>query len=330
MTQIQDLRREIRDLIQHPHHLAPLLADTPEWNTLTSAIDTVSDSEHEIRKYETTPAEEESGSLRLVIYGILQALYDQQTAVESLVRAFEPNAQRSYRIEDEPEAAEIRKVRNRAIGRATREGDVLKSTNGERASFQIVQRSIRKTGFTLMITSADGHHSLMEVSIRTLIEKNRTMVTRILQRIKDKLSSAESKHRKQFRAENLAEIFPETLDYYLEKILTGADSPASGDGQWGKIHLEIVAARLQDFRSAMERRGLLSPAGNYESSLKEVEYPLAELQQYYEGAGALKDSRAAAIFAYFIREKVRKLKEMAVQLDTEYQKQLPAPVQSSN
>ena len=122
---VQDLRREIRDFIQHPRRLSPLLSDVPNWNMLASSFDTVADTEYAIVTYEAMPAGEHTGMLYLLIYGILQALYVQQDAVESMVRAFEPNAQRRYRIEDEPEAGEIRKIRNRAIGHPTKDGDVI-------------------------------------------------------------------------------------------------------------------------------------------------------------------------------------------------------------
>ncbi len=53
-----------------------------------------------------------------------------------------------------------------------------------------------------------------------------------------------------------------------------------------------------------------------------MEYPLQELLSYWVGSGSLTDSRAAEIFAYFLRDKVLKLRESAKELDEEYEEGL--------
>lgn len=331
MSTVQDLRREIRDFIQHPRRLSPLLHDKPNWNMLVSSFDTLSDTQYAIETYEAMPAVGDTGMLYLVIYGILQALYVQQDTVESMVRAFEPNAQPRYRIEDEPEADEIRKIRNRAIGHPTVEGNVKsRKTPGVQMSHRVVQHSMHKAGFTLMTGFADGSYTFTDVSIPELIHKNRSMVERVLRRIKDKLEAADMEHQKQFKGEKLADIFPQTLDYYFEKILAGIDSPASDDGKWANHHLQRVAEVVQGFRAALGRRGELNRTSNYEYYLAEVEYPIVELQQYYAGTGSLKDPRAARIFAYFARDKVCKLEKMAIELDEEYEQHLSPEQGSTN
>src|SRR5437868_8774203 len=98
MASVQDLLGEIREFIQHPRRLHPLLSDSPNWNMLASSFDTVSDTESAVETYEAMPDVENCGMLYLLIYGLLQALYVQEDAVESMVRAFQPNAQPQYRI----------------------------------------------------------------------------------------------------------------------------------------------------------------------------------------------------------------------------------------
>ncbi|MEK9135638.1 MAG: hypothetical protein AAB393_00835, partial [Bacteroidota bacterium] len=251
--------------------------------------------------------------------GILQCLYVQQDALESMVRAFEPNAQPLYRIESEPEAEEVRKIRNKATGHPTKEGNVKsKKSPGIQMSHFIVQHSMRKSGFTLMTSFADGNHTFTDVSIPELIQKNRITVERLLKGIMTKLEVAEMEHRTQFRGERLADLFPETLGYYFEKVCAGTDSPTSPDGQYGGIHLKMIAEEVQAFRVALQKRGLLNRYSHYEYYITEVEYPLGELQKYWEGAGSLRDPRAAHIFAFFLRDKIFKLQHMAEELDQEY------------
>ncbi|MGH9663197.1 MAG: hypothetical protein ACRD9L_02090, partial [Bryobacteraceae bacterium] len=99
----------IREFISHPRRLDPLLNDKPAFNVLASAMDVISDTEWAITSYEHGEYADR-GMLYLVLYGLLQAMYVQQDGLEHLVRALEGNEQ--YKIEIEPEAAYIRKVRH--------------------------------------------------------------------------------------------------------------------------------------------------------------------------------------------------------------------------
>lgn len=239
------MRARIRHFIQHPRRLSPLLQDAPNWNMLASSFDTVADTEMAISTYEAVPDPVDMGMSYLSIYGILQCLYVQQDAVESLVRAFEPNTKPTYRIEAEPEAAEVRMIRNRATGHPTKEGDVnSKKKPGVQMSHFIVQHSMNKNGFTLMTSFSDRSHTFTDVSIPALIQKNRAAVERVLTRIMKKLEAAEMEHRKTFRDERLADLFPETLDYYFEKVFAGTANPSSPHGQWGGTHLNMIADKV--------------------------------------------------------------------------------------
>jgi len=319
MSIVQHIRAKIRDFIQHPRRLDPLLSDMPNWNMLASSFDTIADTEMAITTYENSPDPGDIGMRYLMIYGILQSLYVQEDAVELMVRAFEPNARRAYRIESEPEVNDVRRIRNRAVGHPTKEGDVKSNKKpGVQMSHFIVQHSMRKEGFTLMTTFANGNYTFTDVSIPDLIQKNRYAVERVLQRIMKQLEAAEMEHRKTFRRQSLAEIFPETLNYYFEKVFAGTGNPASPDGQWGASHLKMIADKLQAFRTALQERGLLNRLSDYEYHLAEVEYPLVELQEYWQGSGSIKDPRAARIFAYFLKDKVFELRKMAEDLDAEY------------
>jgi hypothetical protein len=264
MSVVQAMRSRIRDFVQHPRRLSPLLQDAPNWNMLASSFDTVADTEMAISTYEAVPDPGDTGMRYLSIYGILQCLYVQQDAVESLVWAFEPNTKPLYRIESEPEADEVRTIRNKATGHPTKEGDVnSRKKPGVQMSHFIVQHSMHKNGFTLMTSFSDRSHTFTNVSIPELIQKNRAAVERVLTRIMKKLEAAEMEHRSQFRGERLADFFPETLDYYFEKVFAGTDNPSSPDGQWGGEHLKMIAEKVNLFRDALQVRGALSSSSSW-------------------------------------------------------------------
>jgi hypothetical protein len=100
-SSIETLLSFIREFIQHPRRIDPLLKNKPGWNMLASAMDVVSDTEWAIRTFESLDASDK-GMLYLVIYGLLQATYVQQDGLESMVQAFGGNE--DYKIESEPEA----------------------------------------------------------------------------------------------------------------------------------------------------------------------------------------------------------------------------------
>jgi hypothetical protein len=324
MASVYDLRRSILEFIHHPRRLDPLLKDTPNWNQLASSFDVIADTEMAIQTYSGLPAVgNDKGMLYLMIYGLLQALYAQQDAVESLVRAFRPNQTPRYAIESEPEAEEIRSVRNRAVGHPTVQGNVnSKKTPGVQMSFHISQ--LWNGGFTLMTTYADGGVIFTEVRLFDLIERNSRMVERTLQKIKDALEAAEMEHRKQFRDEKLADIFPATLDYQFEKVFAGVRKLGAWDGDFGKMSLNMIVETVKKFRDAATQRGILNRTSDFEYYFAEVEYPLAELAAYFEGKGSLKDPRAAGIFTHFLQDKVRGLVVIAREVDEEYAEGLSA------
>ena len=319
MSDVHDLLTKISNFIRHPRWLDPLRRDTPNWNMLTSSFDTVSDTETVISTFEALPDPCTVGARYLMIYGILQALYLQQDAVESMVRALEPNTQPIYKIESEPEAEEIRKVRHRAVGHPTLEGNVAsKKSPGSQMSHFLVQHSVHKDGFTLMTTFASGLHTFTHVSVAELIGRNRTMVERVLRQIMGKLEAAEMEHRNMFTKEKLADNFPLTTHYLFEKVFEGVDNPTSGDGQIGKGCLDAIAHHVETFKEALKKRGLLNRSSHWEYYLTEIEYPIEELKKYWEGLGSLQDRRAANIFTSFVRDRFQDLQKMAVELDEEY------------
>jgi hypothetical protein len=61
MSVVQDLRSKIREFLQRPRRLDPLLRDKPNWNMLASAFDTVADTEMAIQTYEALDASPDLG-----------------------------------------------------------------------------------------------------------------------------------------------------------------------------------------------------------------------------------------------------------------------------
>jgi hypothetical protein len=183
---------------------------------------------------------------------------------------------------------------------------------------------MQKRFFTLVTAFGDGGHTMEDIDLIELIGKNRTMLERVLQRVKDEQEAIEMEHRAKFRDEKLVDIFPPTMDYQFEKVYEGARRLGTGDGDFGKISLKVIVGYVAKFKEALTKRGSLNASSDLRFYFEEIEYPLGELHAYFEGAGSLKDPRAADIFAHFAHTKMRELVKIAQEIDEEFGEELGA------
>ena len=321
---VQGLLSSIRDFIQHPRRLDPLLKDKPGWNVLASAMDVVSDTESAIRSYELCDYTDR-GMLYLVLYGLLQAMYVQQDGLENLVRVLEGNEQ--YKIEIEPEAEFIRRVRHDTVGHPTKQGGTKPRKDGqpgEQISHAIVQHALHKEGFTLLRASNLKDTKFIDYCTEDLIAQNRALAVRVLTRTQKKLEDIEMEHRKAFEGEKLVSIFPTTLGYFFEKVYAAIHNPSYGNRPMGEIGLQCIVTAFASFKAALDKRGILNESSDIHYELDEVEYPLIELGLYFSGSGLLTDPRAASIFAHFAHNKMEGLVRIAKEIDAEYEEDLAA------
>ena len=84
---IQKIISEIRDSINKPRKQFQLLSNLVSWNKLCASMDTIEDSELAIDNYIKLPSFDGFTGGYLFIYGLLQALYLQQDAVNHLSQA---------------------------------------------------------------------------------------------------------------------------------------------------------------------------------------------------------------------------------------------------
>ena len=316
---VWELLRYVREFIQHPRRLDPLINNKPGWYMLTSAMDIVSDTESAIASYEKGDWQDK-GTLYLVIFGLLQAMYLQQDALRSMVHALEGNA--DYKIDSEPEAMSIRQIRHDTVGHPTKQGGTNAKGNGaftEQTSHSIVQHSMRKQYYTLLRSSNLADTTFVDINTFELIEKNRALAIRILARTKANLERIEMEHRAAFKGEKLASIFHPTMHYQFEKVFEGIYNPDYGRGPYGQLSLQTIVGYFNDFKAALEKRGILNGSGHLHFNLDETEYALNELTNYYNGTGMLTDKQAAEIFRYFAERKMDELKRIAEEIDAEYE-----------
>ena len=309
-SQLSDLKRQIRDFIQHPRRMDPLLRDKALWFRLTSAMDAIEDTEIAIDAYIVSP-EPDRGGAYLLIYGVLQALFVQQDAIRHLVEAFE------IVRPAEPELLGIREIRNCTIGHPTSVA-ARKAQELPASSNFIVQMTVTKQSFQFMRAFEDGETSFTEVDIVALIKKQRAIVTQVLQDVWRILQEREQEHRDQYKNQKLEALFPAVLNYMFEqiaKVLWAGGSSNRMLGLWG---IQGVAKAVDDLRSALEARGIVNGSSHTASFFQELEHPITEITKYMEGTPSFLSGKSAPVYLFYIREKLDDLKEMAREIDREY------------
>jgi hypothetical protein len=306
MQTISELESQIRDDINNPRKQHTLLKDRASWNKLCSSLDTIGDTEQALDAYMEMKEPESDGEKYLMLYGVLQVLFVQQDAVAHLAEALD------IPYSADPTITEIREVRNDSIGHPTKRG------RGKGKAFNFISRiSMSKNGFTLLTTYATDDTKFQDVNIPQLIESQRNILRTTLNGVIEKLKEEEMKHRDQFKDKKLADIFPQTLSYYFEKI--GESIHGSKSSEFGAIHVKIIAETVDRFKDALSERGILEAYDSISYELDLIEYPLGELRKFFENQEESKlNSKDAYIFTYFISKHIDSLIRMAKEIDEEY------------
>ncbi len=307
MQSIDELEQQIRDFINNPRKRHALLQDTAAWNMLCSCLDTIGDTELAISAYEKASKPPIVAAIYLLVYGLLQALFIQQDAVENLRQAL------GFDYKPHKLLREIREIRSDSAGHPTKRG------GGKGQAFNFIGRSsLTKEGFDLMTTYPDNRRPLFRhISIESLIKDQREMMQKGLTEVLGRLKEEEENHRAKYRSQKLEDVFPSTLGYYFAKI--GGAIRGSEPVDFGTMHIGLVAGVIQAFKDRLEERGILKAYDSVIDLLELIEYPIQELTAYFADAtSSTLNAKGAHIFTFFIDKQIEELKCMAKEIDEDY------------
>lgn len=293
--------QRVRDLVNHPRRATALRADTPRWNMVCSALDTIGDAQLAIREYlDGKLSAPTHGITYLAIYGVLQTLYVQQDALRDLGRAV------GIELELPDDLKAIRDIRNAAAGHPT--------NHRKRFSNTINRNAMSAAGFELARYAPDGSASMEWIDLTRLARKQDELVETLLDDVAARLEDEERSHRAEWRGKPLAPPMREGALYAFEKISAGF----RGDhmGPWG---LASITDRITRFRDALQQRGLSGGLIGVECALEELEHPLRQLMEHFSGKGRMLSAEDGAVFTYYLRGKFEELCEMAEEIDREYE-----------
>lgn len=316
METIEKYTERIREFINESKKQYVLLKNKDLWSQLCSCLDVIEDSQFAIEAYPTIQFGTNDGVNYLSLYGLLQALFLQQDAIDNLCESLKiPDTIYNY-----PRLIEIREIRHNSIGHPTKIN--RGKEKNKLPSYHFISRpSLCSNSFTLLSCYSDGENKFRDITITDLITDQKEHISRILEQIITKLENEEKAHKEKFRMEKLVSVFPPHLQYDLSKLREGTrknERAAQGD-----IAVQSVRRTLQEFKRTLSKRGIeLETYDSINYLYKELEYPLVKLEEFFQSIINDKDPKidkeAAHIYADFVERKIEELKNIAKEIDNDY------------
>ena len=311
MQDIAQLVEEIRKLINRPRKQYALLQDRAMWAMLCSSMDTIEDTELCFDAFLTEDIDRADDGVKYVfVYGVLQALFVQQDAVQNFHEAL------NIPYTQDPSLENIRDIRNDSVGHPTKRG------GGQGHSYNFIARiTLGSQGFQLRTIYRDGQQDCIKnVNVPELIATQRDVFVDVLDNVIKTLENEEMEHRKNFEGKKLAGVFSST-SYPLSKIFEAILNPKSTHAQLGEVHVDQILKSIEAFKVGLKDREILEA---YEEeggrhTLELLAYPLQKLQTYFRNpAETYINEKDAYIFAHFVSTQIQELRQIAREIDEEY------------
>lgn len=209
---ITDLMKDIRDFCNHPWKRGLLFQDKTKLNKLWASLDAIENSQLAINHYIEMPDFTVVNGGYLHVYGLMQALFVQQDALESLrIVLF---SSKKFSQEEFPELYKIRNIRNDSIGHPTDRGRTDKT-------FHYIGRdSLNKKQFTLVSFFPTKNEAIKIENIKTmeLISIQDKQIQSILERTMTNLQSDFENHKNKFRNQKLSNFIQNDFHYEFSKL----------------------------------------------------------------------------------------------------------------
>ena len=296
---------KIRDFINGARVKAELLKNKPLFYQLCSCMDMAEDTQIAINAF-GKKEKPEKGEVYLEIFGLLQALFLQQDAALHLTEALEFEVS----IEEYPRLKEIREVRNDAVGHPTKRGNPVRSWNF------IIQHSLSYESFEIMAWHSPEGHTRTVVKTRDIMQDQQKYITEILKKTFTEIKRRDTDYKARFKMKKIVDTLPDTMGYWCEKMYSAVSRVDELNlGEFGATSAQNA---LRGFEEELTRRGIaIDTYPGIELTFNELRYPLEKLQGHFSSQATL-DTEAAHIFVDFVRIKLKELKKMAEELDSEF------------
>ncbi len=304
---IPDVSQWIRDYGHDPRHMQRLFSVRFDWHQLWTALDIVEDIDLAMDAYTEGEFPSDPGEQYLRVYGIFQALFVQQDALEHFVEVIRPGM--TLNLVDV--LKDVRETRNATVGHPTK-----LQRKGETSAHGISRITMTKEGFDLLSFSEKNGMSFRYVPVLELIAKQRGEALRILSDVVAALKKDDEEYKSKFREKNLKNAF-KGVSYAFEKISQDINGDLPAMGKWGADQLR---SSLNEFQQMLAERGLsVETYDSIKYRYEKIDHALAELQKFFTGLPTEVVSRKSALtFADALRLSFSELIDIAQEIDEEY------------
>lgn len=193
------------------------MLDISNREQLIASIDTLEDAQMAIYAYweEYKGKERHQGRAYLFLYGLLQAVFLQQDALQHLCEAFSV----TVRPSSVPEFLAIREIRNAAIGHPTKRDRGVK--NGPHHN-SLCRISIRPESFEMMTVDSTGRSPLRTIELIPLLKEHENAliasIENLVVTLKDRISAFKS-HFKDSKLADLLKLPPKAVKQQFDLIV---------------------------------------------------------------------------------------------------------------
>ena len=252
----------------------------------------------------------------LATYGLLQALFVQQDAVQHLGEALGVPVD----LKGIPPLREIRQARNESIGHPTKR-QPLKS---KPPSFhQISQISLGLDGFDLLSSYDDGRSEFKHIDTQKLIQVQRKHLRQALLKITKRLKRDLVLHKAKFKEKKLLNCFSPDWRYLVAKIREGTTKREGMHIDLALTSINSIKEMLESFVQALADRDInLDTYGSVKFHFEESKYVIDKLEVFFLSVQTDKETRidphAATIFSSYLNEQLTHLTDIAREIDQEY------------
>lgn len=309
MSKVAELESQIRDVFNIPRRHKNTRSDRANFNQACSALDAIGDTELALQEFKPNNSSFTTGISYILAYGVLQAIFLQQDAIKHLALSLGL----PFYLPDE--LREIRELRNDAVGHPTnRDIDRKKKIK----SFHHISRAtLSKAGFQLMSTySNNDSYDFKNVQFDTIINIQSKFCEKLLDDIINKLKDDENTHREKFMNDKLTDCFHSSLSYIFSKVKEGARNTTGRD--FALSNFKSIIKAISSFEKNLIDRG---EEESIEYIKEDLSYSTEKVLNYLEGKEDV-DLRAAEIFIEYVERQVNLLKQIAKDIDGNYQKKI--------
>lgn len=253
-----------------------------DWTQFFAALDTIEDTSLAIKGFQIDSDKLFTEHPYIATYGILQALYIQQDAVNYLKAAlFGVGKKIDFKNDRYIELMKIRNLRNETIGhpiKASKKGKGSKYENDEITSCTIDRSSINNEGFKYMLWMHSGTQT-KHVKFKDVVSLQDSVLGMELNLILKELQKEEKAHKSKFKNEKLAN-FLKTKSLYEVKLIYGVrwdDHLAWPSFEYFYNHYKKARAGLE---SRYGKFGSITRIQGTELVIKKLDYVFSKLDGF--------------------------------------------------